>query len=75
MTKQEFYDKLEKFDWYYFYSDSNRVVNEGERKFSSLRSEAKENGLIALFNEYFDWIHSKLDNNGKKINVKPTRPV
>lgn len=60
MTLREFYDKLQRFDWFYTFSDSNSVVREGQAAESRLSSEAARLGpeYLNLFNSYHDSLWS-----------------
>ena len=44
MTIQEYYDKLEKHDWYYAMSDDHRYWVAGERSIKELKRLADEHG-------------------------------
>lgn len=69
---QAFYDKLERHDWFYHYSDDSRVYYAGqtaERKLSSIGAADFE----SLFKQYKDYIFSgPMYGNDKK--PKPERP-
>ena len=56
MTLQEFYDQCERHDWYYDYSDDNRVWEAGLASLGSLQAAAKESpahqALLDAFNAH-----------------------
>ncbi len=75
MTIQEYYDMLEKHDWYYCFSDDHRYWVAGERSIKELRRLADEHGeafytlLEGFFNHHFSgkpW--------GNEQAPKPERP-
>ena len=74
MTKelelQEFYDKLEKHDWFYYYSDDRKVYAAGQKNETCIHNEAASKGLefLSLLRFYKDYTNS----NGALM--KPARP-
>ena len=72
MSLSEFYDLLEKHDWFYAMSDDPKVVNRGaaqERKLMAIASQSEEHTLLRQAYHEYKW--SKL----KKVQkTKPERP-
>ena len=75
MTLTEFYDQLEKFDWYYANSDDHSVWRRGETRWQEIVQTAKDNGpeFLNLLHEYGKHMYS-----GKTWDTeqapKPARP-
>lgn len=66
----EFYDKLERHDWKYYFSDDPKSYKRAQANETALSEEAhKKNGpFLILYRAYKDWSKS----NGSLI--KPSRP-
>lgn len=53
MTRQEFFDKVNRHDWFYEYSDDHRVWREGSNSFDTIRNAMKENAEFrAIYDEF-----------------------
>lgn len=56
MTLQEYYDELDRHDWYYAFSDDGRVYDAGECASNRLRHLSKEieggEELLVAFTKY-----------------------
>jgi len=64
----QYYDLLEKHDWYYMMSDDSRAYRAGRASIHKIQSIAQENpDFMRLYNEYVDF------RNGKSVN-KPLKP-
>jgi len=74
MTLTEFYDELERHDWFTHFSDDHRVWESGEAAHSRLAEIAKESPehkkLMDAFGEY----HYSGSSFGKPKAPKPERP-
>jgi len=74
MTLQEFYDELDKHDWYYEYSDDHGVWNRGQSEWNRLYIAAKDSlefqALMKSFHQHYysgkPW--------GTDKQPKPNRP-
>ena len=74
---QAFYDRLERHDWFYHYSDDGRTYSAGKNAERKLLNDAAaaENGtdFEYLFKQYHDYVFSgPMYGNDKK--PKPERP-
>lgn len=72
---QAFYDKLERHDWFYHYSDDSRAYGAGQDSERKLKKEAAEKGVDfeILFKEYHSYVFSgPMYGDDKK--PKPERP-
>ncbi len=73
MTLKEFYDKLEKHDWWYCMSDDGKVYERGSQNFEKLKKIANESTEhMTLYMQYSNYVDSLV--NGPKL-PKPERPV
>ena len=66
MTRQEFFDALKSFDWYYAMSDSFEVYDRGRQQARLLHDEAKQDPVKSLMMEMFRSYHHGLSQ------TKPT---
>jgi len=72
MTLAEFYDELEKHDWYHMMSDSHAVWQAGVRSLERLQELAKETPVHqGLLDAYQAYIRGRIQ--GKRVS-KPKRP-
>lgn len=56
---QDFYDRLERADWYYDFSDDDRVWRAGTAAFQRLRAEAHSDpAKLALYGAFHDHMFS-----------------
>ena len=69
MNIQEFYDELEKHDWFYAYSDDHRVWKKGADNRMRLLRLISENGeqFEKLYDDFAKYIWDKTE--------KPQRPT
>lgn len=67
MTKQELFERCQKFDWFYQYSDDNRVFVKWNNQEKILREAQKELG-VSIFDDYATYIFSR---NSKDATPKP----
>lgn len=60
MTLQEFYNKCERHDWFYEYSDSHEVWERGEAAANALKITATQHGqaYVELLDAWDDYIYS-----------------
>ncbi len=71
MTREEFYNELERHDWTYSYSDDFRVYRSGEANIKRLKGiAAQSEELTELFDAYSAWYWNRL--TGDKTLEKPT---
>ena len=69
LALQEFYDELERHDWFYFYSDDRRAYSAGQSNETKLSNKSTTNPEFRkLYVAYKDWKNS----NGAVL--KPARP-
>ena len=67
MTRQEFFEALKTFDWYYEMSDSGAVWASGDRSLRALKAEAEQDpGKKKMFAAFCDYYSSSR-------LLKPTR--
>jgi len=74
MSLQEFFDELEKHDWYYEYSDDQRVWDKGNtnsKRLSGISEESEEHKK--LYKDYTNHMYSGETFEKEKI-PKPDRP-
>lgn len=61
MTNEEFFDLLERHDWYYNYSDDHRVWKKGSEASKRLQAIIQENDLwTRMYLAYSDYIFKPL---------------
>jgi hypothetical protein len=72
---QAFYDRLERHDWFYHYSDDNKVYNAGREADSKLKEYAREKGsdFKNLMTDYQNYLFSG-SLYGTEKKPKPERP-
>ena len=75
MTLQEYYDALEKADWYYDYSDDNSVWRRGMAEIGRLEAVCKEGPKYAALYEAFDKHKFSGKPWGTEQAPKPERPT
>ena len=64
MTREEFYNELERHDWTYSYSDDFRVYQSGEANIKRLKGiAAQSEELTELFDAYSAWYA----DNGQRV--------
>jgi len=76
MTLTEFYDILNKFDWYYDFSDDHRVYMRGEKRKSEILHMVREGGekFDALYKAFVAHHFSGTGWNTEKA-PKPEREI
>lgn len=67
MCKVEFYHRLIKFDWFYYFSDSFKVASNGEQQERILERDARNLGpdYLKMFEDFKKIREQKIE--GKKI--------
>lgn len=71
---QEFYDKLERFDWYYEWSDDGKVYRKGQEEARKLSREASgDPGKLDLYKAFKEYVSSGPAFNTEQ-KPKPERP-
>lgn len=74
-TLQEFYDKLERADWFYEMSDDHSVWHRGSAEFGGLEAISKESPEHkALYDGFHKHYYSGKPWNTEKVS-KPERPA
>lgn len=59
MTPREFYDRCEKFDWFYAMSDDGRVYNAGKREHQELLALTETDpALAAIYGFWYAYMFS-----------------
>lgn len=75
MTLQEFWDMLDRHDWYYHFSDCSKTFSRGRQSENNLHSVATSNG--PEFKEMLDAFHTHKfsgEHYGTEKQPKPDRP-
>ena len=74
MTNEEYFDKLQRHDWFYEYSDDHSVWQRGGKSLAELRNLAKDNDVFAMmFSDYSSYINAVVRDGPKQESV--ARPV
>jgi hypothetical protein len=71
MALQEFYDALNRADWYYAYSDDGRVARRGSERMAELKNVAVTS---VEHRAMFEAFRSHMFDTGNERAPKPTRP-
>ena len=74
MSLQQYWDELEKHDWYYPYSDDNRTFNRGSLNEKRLKREAFKNTDMIEMYEAFGKYHFSGPAYNTERAPKPERP-
>lgn len=74
MSLQDFYDRLDKADWYYQMSDDGSVWRSGERAFGELQDIAKESPEHQALYDSFSKHYYTGPSWGTEQAPKPERP-
>lgn len=71
---REFYDELEKHDWYYSYSDDHRVWKKGEAAWKALVAKGNQSEAHQELLDGFQAYHFGGEAFGTEPQPKPERP-
>jgi hypothetical protein len=72
MSLSDFYEILDKHDWWYYFSDDMKVYNKGEVEEDKIKKFASKNPeRLKLFLEYKSYMDSRV--SGVVLN-KPSKP-
>lgn len=71
---QDFWDQLERHDWFYHFSDDHRVWVRGESDCKRLEDLAESLGLTPMLKAFAEY-HFSGESFGKPQAPKPERPT
>lgn len=74
MNLTEYYDRLEKADWFYEFSDDHSVWKRGSTEFANLRGLAKQSSEHQALFDAFRTHHFSGKPWGTEKQPKPERP-
>lgn len=71
---EEYYNRLNKHDWFFSFSDDNRVWREGKAEQAALHEEAENNPVKAqMLKAFKDWVDECVRNgNSENSATKPS---